>query len=173
MVLMTRALDKIDALNVDVRSSRHDINAMQFRLQSLEASSRPGSVRVQTSQVDSQSSQGEVEFSLGATDEEVVPAQPSKLKKVKTAKDRKSRMEDEKARGLKVIKEQLKDRGRSDSTSQVEGNGSAASSIFELGEVRKKLSKKQKKVCEQKVSSRINQVGAVFPAEETSTSGSS
>ena len=173
MVLMTRALDKIDALNVDVRSSRHDINAMQFRLQSLEASSRSGSVRVQTSQVDSQSSQGEVEFSLGATDEEVVAAQSSKLKKVKTAKDRKSRMEDEKARGLKVIKEQLRDRGRSDSTSQVEGNGSAASSIFELGEVRKKLSKKQKKVCEQKVSSRINQVGAVFPAEETSTSGSS
>ena len=71
------------------------------------------------------------------------------------------------------MRDQLRDRGRSDSTSQAEGNGSAASSIFELGEMRKKLSKKQKKVCDQKVSSRISEVGAVFPAEESSNSGSS
>ena len=157
MALMTRALDKIDAMNVDIRSSRHDINAIQFRLQSLEAGSRPGSARVQTSQVDSQSSQGEVEFSIGATDEEVVRAQHNKLRKAKPAKDKKGRMEDEKARGLKVMKDQLRDRGRTDSTSQAEGNGSATSSIFELGDVRKKMSKKQKKVCDQKVSGRINQ----------------
>ena len=63
MVLMTRALDKMDAMNMDIRSLRHDIHAIQFRLQSLEARSRPSSFKVQTSQVDSQSSQGEVEFS--------------------------------------------------------------------------------------------------------------
>ena len=172
MTLMTRALEKMEAMQVDLRSSRHDINAIQFRLQSLEAGSRAGSVR-QTSQAGSQSSQGEVEFSVGATDEEVVIAQQNKLKKAKSAKDKKDRIEEEKARGLKVMRDQLRDRGRTDSTSQAEGNGSAASSIFELGEMRKKLSKKQKKVCDQKVSSRISEVGAVFPAEESSNSGSS
>ena len=173
MALMNRAMEKIDAMNVDIRSSRHDINAMQYRLQSLEASSRPGSVRVQPSQVDTQSSQGEVEFSLGGTDEEVVQAQHNKLKKAKPLKDKKGRIDDEKARGLIVVKDKLRNRGRTDSTSIAEGNGSAASSIFELGHVRKKMSKKQKKVCEQKVSGRIGQVGAVFPAEESSSSGSS
>ena len=172
MTLMTRALDKMEAMQVDLRSSKHDINAIQFRLQSLEAGSRAGSVR-QTSQAESQSSQGEVEFSVGATDEEVVIAQQSKLKKAKSAKDKKDRIEEEKARGLKVMRDQLRDRGRTDSTSQAEGNGSAASSIFELGDVWKKMSKKQKKVCEQKVSGRISQVGAVFQTEESSTSGSS
>ena len=71
------------------------------------------------------------------------------------------------------MKDKLRNSGSSDSTSQAEGNGSAASSIFELGDVRKKMSKKQKKVCEQKVSGRISQVGAVFQTEESSTSGSS
>ena len=168
--MMRLTLKKVELMSSEVKESRSDINAMQFRLQSLE-SSRPSSLREQSSQAES--SQGEVEFSQGASADEVVQSQKAKLKKFKSAKDKKGRIEHEKERGLKVCKEKLRDRTKLDSFSLAEGEESGASSIFELGDVRKKMSKKLKHACEEKVSGRIKQAGAVFPVEESSSSGSS
>ena len=167
MAIMRRTLAKIEVMDKEQRSSRLDINSMKDRLQSLEGS-RAGSLRLQDSQAES--SQGEVEFSQG---EEVVQAQKAKLNKVKVAKDKKGRIQDERTRGLKVIKEKLREREKLDSFSQAEGEESATSSIFELGDVRKKMSKTQKKACDKTMSGRIRQAGAVFPAEETSSSSTS
>ena len=168
--MMRLTLKKVELISSEGKESRSDINALQFRLQSLE-SSRPSSLREQSSQAES--SQGEVEFSQGASADEVVQSQKAKLKKFKSAKDKKGRIEHEKERGLQVVKEKLRDRTNLDSFSLVEGEESGASGIFELGDVRKKMSKKLKHACEEKVSGRIKQAGAVFPVEESSSSGSS
>ena len=167
MSMMRRILAKTEGLDAEVRSSRQDINSMKARLQSLEGS-RAGSLRLQDSQAES--SQGEVEFSLG---EEVVQAQKDKLSKVKASKDKKGRILDERSRGLRVIKDKLRERERLDSFSQVEDEETAGSSIFDLSDVRKKMSKTQKKACDKTMSGRIREAGAVFPAEESSSSGSS
>ena len=159
----------INAMSIEVKDSRKDINAMQYRLSSLEGS-RPGSLRGHSSQAES--TQEEVEFSLGS-DTEAVQAQKAKLKKLAASKGKKGRVMDEKERGLDVVREKIRDRAKLDSFSLIEGEESGASGIFELRDVRKNMSKKLKKTCEEKVSGRIKEVGAVFPVEESLSSSSS
>ena len=169
MAFMRLTMKKVDLISIEMKDSRKDLNAMQFRLSSLEGS-RPGSLREHSSQAES--SQEEAEFSVG-TDNEAVQAQKAKIKKVAASKGKKGRIAHEKERGLNVVKEKLRDRAKLDSFSSAEGEESAASSIFELGDMRKNISKKLKKACEEKVSGRIKQAGAVFPVEESCSSGSS
>ena len=170
MAMMRLTLKKVELMSSEVKNSRSDINAMQFRLQNLE-SSRPSSLRGLSSQAES--SQGEVEFSLGASEDEAEQSQRAKLNKITSAKDKKGRIEQEKERGLRIVREKIRDRSKLDSFSLAEGEESGASGIFELRDVRKKMSKKLKDACEEKVAGRIKEAGAVFPAEESTSSGNS
>ena len=175
MAVLSKAMDNLKCLQTDVKSSRQDIICMKARIHGLEssrASSRVGSILGSREDI-AMSSQEEAEIAEGGTEDEGVQAQIVKLKKLTTAKDRKSRMEEEKDRGLVVVKQKLRDKEKLGSASQTEGETSAVSSIFGLGGRRKKRAKKQKKVRDEKVASRTGLAGEFFPVEYSSSSGSS
>ena len=66
------------------------------------------------------------------------------------------------------MRQKLRDKEKLGSVSQIEGETFAASSIFGLSDVRKKMTKKQKKACDDKVTGRIGQAGASFPVKDSS-----
>ena len=99
--------------------------------------------------------------------EEVQEKQPkSKSKK----EDKQARVEAEKQRQLKLLMEKLK--AKEDSADDAP-ESSGSSDDFNLKVLKKKMSKKQKKKCEERVSARLKQSGALFPDDSFSSSGSS
>ena len=137
MAVLSKAMDNLKCLQTDVKSSRQDIICMKARIHGLEssrASSRVGSILGSREDI-AMSSQEEAEIAEGGTEDEGVQAQFVKLKKLTTSKGRKGRMEEEKDRGLVVVKQKLKDKEKLGSASQTEGETSAVSSIlvWEIG----------------------------------------
>ena len=175
MTELRKAMESLKGLRSDVNSTRKDIDSMKVRLHNIESSrpnSRAGSIV--SGRIDSAvSSQEEAEIAEVGTEDEAVQAQLSKLQKLASSKGRKSRLEDEKDRGLAIVRQKLRDKEKLGSVSQTEGETSGASSIFGLSDVRKKMTKKQKKACDDKVAGRIGQAGASFPVEDSSSSSSS
>ena len=79
---------------------------------------------------------------------------------------------DEKERQYKLLQEKIKGNyNYSDSSS---GDNDSSNEAAGLKDVRKKMSRKQKKLCESRVQSTLKKVGAIFPdddVESSSTSG--
>ena len=89
-----------------------------------------------------------------------------KGKNVKSV-SKENRVEAEKARQLKVMKEKLKARKKSKSKASSAEDSSDDS--LDMRTIRKKMTKKKKEECSKKLSARLMQAGAYFPEESDST----
>ena len=101
----------------------------------------------------------------------------SKSKKEKV-ESKQERVEEEKSRQLKILQEKLKNKGKESKESGAEsengtGDDGSSDSEVDLKTMKKKMSKKQKSKCQQRVSSVLKHAGAVFPGDDFETSSSS
>ena len=147
---MTEALNKIDKLANEVASIKRSNNNINSRLDRLEE-------RSGTSNIDESS---QVESSHGV----------KKLSKAAKVDGKKSRVEDEKERQFNLLQEKLRDRGKEGESQGDEYTSANDSFNLNLQILKKKMTQKQNQSCKVKVASRLKQVGATFP-EEDSTSG--
>ena len=91
-------------------------------------------------------------------------------KKAKVGEDKQSRVDEEKQRQLKLLLEKLK--AKEKSGEETKDSSDTSDSSFNLKVLKKKLTKKEKKKCDEKVAARLKQAGALFP-EDSFSSGSS
>ena len=96
--------------------------------------------------------------------------QESIQSKVK-GKSKSERVADEKERQYKLLQEKIK--GNYNNSDSSSGDTDSSNEAAGLKDVRKKMSRKQKKLCESRVQSTLKKVGAIFPddVESSSTSG--
>ena len=149
---MMEALKKIDTLTSEVKSIRHIVLQNQHRLDSLEgAISRSGS------------SDNEQESKVDRGGKEGGKDKP---------KNKQVRVDEEKDRQLKILREKLVELNKKGNNSDASEESEAGSDL-DLRALKKKMTKKQKKACDSRVSFHLKKAGAVFPEEVGSTSGSS
>ena len=97
----------------------------------------------------------------------------STQKGAKGGKVKKTRVQEERLRQLKVLQEQLKFNNKAVSDSDLESRLSEPEEEVNAKVIKKKLSKKQRDLCSSKVSSRLRQTGSNFPEDEFESTASS
>ena len=152
--MLNSALGKVDKLVDEVRSMKLIVQSNQNRLNEIEGSIA-GSVAD-----DSDSSKA-----ADASVRKKVRVEKARAKKSKC----KPSVEEEKQRQLKVLSDRLKGE---DVSSGSEGSSESAEDVANLRDLKKKLTKRQRKKCEDKLAARLKDAGAKFPEEESSSSSS-
>ena len=94
-------------------------------------------------------------------------SQESVKVKVKPGKAKKDRVEEEKARQLKLLQEKLRTKHVSSSSGNEE---SSEAKLVDLKVIKKKMSRKQRDLCGRRVNAKMSQAGALFPSDEFETS---
>ena len=92
-------------------------------------------------------------------------------KQINRGKTKKVLVEEEKERQLRMLQDKLNNRNRDWNTS--ESDNSSTDDGTDLKYLRKKMSKKQKDLCDSKVADKLKQVGASFPDDDYDTTTSS
>ena len=120
---------------------------------------------------DLQNSGGNSSRSESAKDDSGTQADSDQHSKVKVKKIGKTskqvRVEQEKARQLKVMKDKLYNRGK---CKEADSSEESSEEFLDMKALRKKMTRKQKEACKCKVSARLKKAGAYFPEESTSAS---
>ena len=149
---MWAAVGQMETLTKKVTSLEQHIITQNIRLTRLEGSSNEGS------------SQGS-----GKKDSQ----NKSRRHKDITVKDsiKKDRVEDEKDRQFKVLQDKIRARNRGKIRVSSDGDSDSAEEV-DLKALRKKMTRKQREDCNNKVSAKLKQIGATFPEDDsTSSSG--
>ena len=131
---LNKALGKIDFLSSEIRQLRGKVE----RLESNTSAHSSGADTEKSSR----------------------KSQKSKSNKLNV---KKSKVEEEKLRQLKVMKDKLKDRSKGISGESC-GDDSSDESL-NMKSLRKKMNSKQKEACSRKVAAHLKQTGAFFPEE--------
>ena len=141
-----KAMGKMDDLAAEVKSLKH---STQSRLEKLESARESSDTQVSAH-----------------SDSGAKVKQPKKHKPKSVMK--KEKVDFEKERQLKIMEDKLKDRNqRGDTLTEPEASSDAD---FNLQALKKKMSRRQKSTCSEKVSATLRRSGAVFPQEDFSTS---
>ena len=106
---------------------------------------------------------------LHMLEESARSSQESSNEKKKMCKSKKERVDEEKERQLKVLREKLKSKAKDTSSCEDE----AADTEVNIKTLRKKLSKKDRDHCDSRVALTLKSVGAVYPEEDFSTTTNS
>ena len=145
--LMVQAIRKIDHLSGKVKG-------LESRLTNLETKS---------------DSESDSDTKSNRSHRKGKNSHSSKKSSGASRKVKNSKVGEEKHRQRKVFKDQLKDRQKKKEESDDESDEVSSSGEGEEADmhgIRKKMSSKQKKKCNQKVKSRVSQAGGNFPSEE-------
>ena len=145
------ALKKIDKLTTEVKTIKKVVVENQQRLDALEDA------------ISSSSSENEHKSKNDLEEKKVA--------KVKS-KSKQDRVDEEKDRQLRILRDKLKEVGKKDNNSDASEESEAGSEL-DLKALKKKMTKKQKKACDGRVSFQLKKAGAIFPGDDGSTSGSS
>ena len=153
------ALGKFSLLTDEIKGMKQAMEVQSKRLQKLESDS--ASERRSNSERDEDSQRSSASTNRGAR---------KKTSGASSSRKKTDCVEEEKVRGLKVVQENIKDRGNDkESGSGVESSDQEV----ELRSLRKNMSRRKKKDCDRKVLGHLRQVGAAFPedSDTTATSG--
>ena len=168
MALLQTISKTVNTLTDDVNGLRENVGAQTTRIARLEASSKAGS-RTSSRASSRVASCDEARTSQGPSVSQGV----QKCKKANVnSKSKLSRQEEEKVRSLQVVKDQLKElkeKQSRDKDIQADGESSDGS-LFNVKALKKKMSRREKKACDLKVSDRLEQAGGIFPEDESSSS---
>ena len=148
---MMEALKKIDKLTTEVKTIKQVVIQNQQRLDTLEGV------------ITNSSSENEQKSKDDLGEKKVVKDK---------SKSKQHRVDEEKDRQLRILRDKLKEVGKRDSNSDASEESEAGSEL-DLRALKKKMTKKQKKACDGRVSFQLKKAGAIFPGEDGSTSGSS
>ena len=154
---MTKIRKKVDSLGKSVNSQNNRLESIEQFLESgNESVSEAGSARRKGGK--SKSSSRKSDF-----------MQQAQMLLGKNDMSKKSKEKSDKERSLRVSIDALKSRQETeDSDSEEE----SSEDDFAIGDMKKKMTKKQKKESKQKLAARIKQVGISFPDEESSNQSS-
>ena len=98
------------------------------------------------------------------------PSSKSHKRKAKKLSVKTSKVEEEKLRQLKVMKDKLRDRNKGLSGDSSGNDSSDEALSLNMKSLRKKMSSRQKEACNSKLAARLRQTGAFFPEESEDTS---